>query len=676
MRAHFLEHHLRASLEWKTGDTGADRRKRDRPEQVLIGAHQRVAGRRAQIRLRRGFSEPHAGGVNHVTRAQQSRARNRGLAERNRAYLIALLLNRRAAFDANRTRDAAAQHQVVVRGVYDRVNVRFRQVALPQTNLVAPIFVHRHVIIAPTVWTRKTTQRLLLLAQIAAALVALAACDYSRTNRSPGTIQVDLEISPTSNDPRFGTDAMSSRINELIFDSLVRSDRNSQFVGRLAQSIEHPSPTKTVYHLNHGVRFSDGRELTARDVLFTYNSILAPESMSPKRASLEELKSIEAPDDYTVVITVAHPYAPAVEIATEGIVPVGTPLPAQGSGAAPVGSGPVKMVAYSRDEAISLERNPYYSHPPGGVESILFKIVPDPTVRALELAEGVCDFAGNNIQVDVLPWLAAHKSVEISKMPGTTYRYLSFNFRNPRLRDIRVRRAIAYAIDRNIIVSSVLLGNGRIATGMLSPESWAYQGNVTTYPYDPEKAHELLDQAGYPAGKDGMRALRFEYKTSAEGARIGEIFQAMLQRVGIELTIRTLEFATYYADIQAGNFDLTSLQWVGINDPNQYYRVFDSNKTPPHGENRGYYSNPEMDRLVEAGKITVDRDERKKIYAQVQQLAAEELPYVSLWWVDNVAVMNRRLVGFEAYPNGSLRSLATLKLAAPGDGGEPVALIQ
>jgi peptide/nickel transport system substrate-binding protein len=526
------------------------------------------------------------------------------------------------------------------------------------------------------VWTRKTTRRLFLLAQIASALVALAGCDSRRSDRSPGTIQVDLETSPMSTDPRFGTDATSSRINELIFDSLVRNDRNGQFVGRLAQSIEHLSPTKTVYHLNHGVRFSDGRELTARDVVFTYNSILAPDSMSPKRASLEELKSIEAPDDYTVVITVAHQYAPAVEIATEGIVPAGTPLPAQGSGAAPVGSGPFKMVVYSRDESLQLERNPYYPHPANAAQSILFKIVPDPTVRALELAEGVCDFSGNNIQTDVLPWLAAHRSLEINKTPGSTYRYLSFNFRNPQLRDIRVRRAIAYAIDRNAIVSDVLLGNGRIATGMLSPESWAYEGNVITYPYDPEKARQLLDQAGYPAGKDGMRGLRFEFKTSAEAARIGEIFQAMLQRVGIELTIRTLEFATYYADIQAGNFDLTSLQWVGINDPNQYYRVFDSKKTPPHGENRGYYSNPEMDRLVEAGKTTVDLEARKKIYAQVQQLAADELPYVSLWWVDNVAVMNRRLVGFEAYPNGSFRSLATLKLAAPDGGGEPVAMFQ
>src|SRR3984957_7387487 len=138
-----------------------------------------------------------------MPRAQQSRARNRGLAERNRAYPVALLLNRRAAFDANRTRDAAAQHQVVVRGVYDRVNVRFRQVTLAQTNLVAPIFTHRHVIIAPTVWTRKTTRRLLLLAQITTVLIAFAGCDHSRNDRSPGMIQVDLEISPTSTDPRF-----------------------------------------------------------------------------------------------------------------------------------------------------------------------------------------------------------------------------------------------------------------------------------------------------------------------------------------------------------------------------------------------------------------------------------------------------------------------------------------
>ena len=216
-----------------------------------------------------------------------------------------------------------------------------------------------------TVWISERTARLRLVAQIAAALVALAGCGHYRTDRSPGTIQVDIETSPTSTDPRFATDATSSRINELIFDSLVKTDRNGQFVGHLADRIERPSPTEIVFHLKHGVRFSDGRELTARDVIFTYDSIRAPESMSAKRAGIEELKSIDAPDDYTVVMTTAHPYAPALELATEGIVPAGTPLPSKGNAAAPIGSGPFQMVDYARDEAARLERNPYYPYPPG-----------------------------------------------------------------------------------------------------------------------------------------------------------------------------------------------------------------------------------------------------------------------------------------------------------------------
>src|SRR5579862_6688340 len=406
MRANFLEHHLRASLDWKTRDTGADRRKRDCLERVLLGPSERVARRRAQIRLRRRFSQPRTGGVNYVPRSQPARARNRRLAQSNRADTVALALNRRAALDPNRARDTAAQHQLIVCRIYDRIGVRLGKVALTEPDLRAPTYTHRYLMLgqtaksridsviiaspgkypeaeALTVWTTETKARLLIAAQVMVALAALGGCVRYRAGRSPAMIQVDIEISPTSTDPRFATDATSSRIDELVFDSMVKADRNGQFVGRLAERIERPSSTRIVLHLKHGVRFSDGRELTARDILFTYNSILAPESMSPKRASLEELLSLEAPDAYTVVMTTAHPYAPALEMATEGIVPAGTPLPLQASAAAPIGSGPFQMASYTRDEAVRLERNPYYPHPPGAPQSILFKIVPDPTVRAL-----------------------------------------------------------------------------------------------------------------------------------------------------------------------------------------------------------------------------------------------------------------------------------------------------
>jgi ABC-type transport system substrate-binding protein len=498
------------------------------------------------------------------------------------------------------------------------------------------------------------------------ALFMVAACSRGGTAAATRYLQVDIETSPTSLDPRFATDAISSRIDELAFDSLVRVDADGGFRSGLAQSIERPSPTVLVFHLRRGVRFADGRKLTARDVKFTYDSTLDARSLSPKRAALEPLESIAAAGDYTVTMTTRAPYAPALTMATLGIVPAGTPAVAAGSGALTPGSGPFELAAFARDDRVVLRRNPYRPPVHGAVGGIVFKVVPDPTVRALELTKGVCALAENNIQPELLGYLGRQSRLAIVKSPGSAYQYLAFNFRDRRLKDLRVRRAIAYAIDRRRIVDSFLRGTARVASGMLSPENWAYDGDVMTYPYEPERARRLLDQAGFAAGPDGMRrGLSFVYKTTPEGARLGELIQAMLRRVGITLTVRTNEWATFYGDIQRGNFDMTSMQWVGINDPHQYYMVFDSKMTPPRGFNRGYYANPEMDRLVEAGDAALDRQARRRIYGAVQRLAAADLPYLSLWWKDNVVVMNRALDGFRSYPNGSLASLATLTLVSP-----------
>ena len=141
---------------------------------------------------------------------------------------------------------------------------------------------------------------------------------------------------------------------------------------------------------------------------------------------------------------------------------------------------------------------------------------------------------------------------------------------------------------------------------MLSPENWAYNGDVQRYPYDPFKASRLLDEAGYPIGPTGKRDLKLVYKTTPEGRRLGEAIQAMLRQIGITLDIRTNEFATFYSDIQKGNFDLTSLDWVATDLTHQYFMVFDSKMIPPSGSNRGNYSNPAMDRLLEQGEVTLD----------------------------------------------------------------------
>ncbi len=495
------------------------------------------------------------------------------------------------------------------------------------------------------------------------AALAAAGCARHTPRARAGRLQIDINTSPVNLDPRAATDAISACVGELVYDSLMRVDPNGRFVGDLAESVERPAPDVMVFHLRRGVRFSDGRPLDARDVKYTYDSVLAPANRSVKRAALAEMAALDPLDDHTIRMTTRRPYAAALEMALLGVVPRGTPLDARDAIAAPPGSGPFMVAGFRRDAAVTLARNPYHPAPAGALGGIVMKVVPDATVRALELTEGICDFAENDaIQPELIQYLARQPGLRVIRSSGTTYQYLIFNFRDPRLRDLRVRRAIAYAIDRDAIVATLLRGGARVASGMLAPENWAYTGAVTRYAHDPARARALLEAAGYSRA----HPLRLVYKTTPEGRRLAEVIQAMLLRVGVAIEIRTNEFATFYSDLRAGNFDLAASQWVGVADPHQYYLIFDSRMTPRRGgNNRGGYANPQMDRLLVAGDAALDPAVRRAIYAQVQQLAAADLPYVSLWWIDNVAVLNRRLEGFEPFPNGSLLSLAAARFAPP-----------
>jgi len=503
-----------------------------------------------------------------------------------------------------------------------------------------------------------------LLALLAA--LTMPGCRAVPVQAPANYLRVDIDTSPLSLDPRYGTDAVSSRINELIFDSLARIDARGAIVGELAESLERPSPTELVFHLRRGVRFSDGRPLTARDVKYTFDSMLDPAALSPKGGDMAALARVEAPDDFTIKFITTRPYAPALQWALHGVVPYATPPPGRNQ-PAPPGSGPFRLRRLVRDEWVILDRNPYHRAPPAAVGGIAFKVVPDPTVCALELIKGAAQFAQNNLPPDLVAYLRGRRGLRVVQAAGSTYQYMEFNFRDPILADLRVRQAIAMAIDRDALVASIMRGTARVATGMLAPENWAYEANVVRYPYDPQAARRLLDAAGYPMRAGGRRfALVYTTTQGEERRLLAQAFAAMLAEVGIELRIRTYEWPTFYSDIQRGNFDVTSMAWIGINDPHHYYMVFDSAMTPPKGLNRSGYSNPRMDRLLEQADATLDPVRRKAIYAEVQKLAAHDLPYLSLWWQDNVAVMSREVAGFRPFPNGSLRSLASISLAQGG----------
>ncbi len=498
---------------------------------------------------------------------------------------------------------------------------------------------------------------------IAIGLGCRANRDLADRGDRAGYLRADIDTTPLSLDPRYGSDAITSRINELIFDALARVDAHGRIAGVLAQQIDRPTPTELIFHLLPGVRFSDGRSLTARDVKYTYESVLDPATLSPKRGDLQALARIETPDGLTVRFITRQPYAAALDWALLGVVPYGTPPPHHGQ-AAPPGSGPFRLAEFVRDEWVILDRNPYYRTATSGLGGVAFKVVPDPTVCALKLLKGSAQFVQNNLPPELVNYLRGRHGLSVVQAPGTTYQYLEFNFRDPILADLRVRRAIAMAIDRDAIIASIMRHTARVATGMLAPENWAYEADVTRYRYDPQAARKLLDAAGYPVRAGGKRFTLVYKTTQGEERRLlAEAFAAMLAQVGIELKILTFEWPTFYSDIQRGNFDLTSLAWIGINDPHHYYRVFDSRMKPPEGLNRGEYSNPRMDQMLEAGEVVLDPVRRKMIYSAVQKLAASDLPYVSLWWQDNVAVISRDVTGFEPYPNGSLRSFTTLSLA-------------
>ncbi len=505
----------------------------------------------------------------------------------------------------------------------------------------------------------------------ALVLCGMACCRAAEPAAPPATVVVALESAPSVLDPRFTTDANSSLVAALVTDGLTTNDAKGEPVPALAEW-RNPAPLEYHFTLRAGARFADGTPVTSSDVAATYRSVLDSALASPKRESLAAIAAIETPDDRTIVFRLRAVTASFLETTNLGI------LPARLAGSGPVapaevvGSGPFQVAATLDNGGVDLVPHPHALAGAPRIPRLRFRVVPDGVVRALELASGSVHLVQNALEPDLLPWLAARPELEVVISPGTTFQYLGLNFRDPRLADRRVRQALAHGIDRGALVHHVLRDTARAATGLLPPSHWAHEGGVTDYPYDPERATALLRAAGLGPGA-AAELRRFSYKTSTVELRrrIAEVFQHDLARIGLGLDIRSYEWATFYNDIKRGNFELYALAWVGVRDPDVYYRIFHSTMQPPAGMNRGAYANPELDALLARARATEDRGERRRLYGEVQRLAADDLPVVPLWWAENVVVKHRGLFGFVPSPDGDLRSLASATFADPSSWAPP-----
>jgi len=338
-------------------------------------------------------------------------------------------------------------------------------------------------------------------ASLVGLILFLGGCGDSKTSADSGTVNFLMDSAPTNLDPRIGADAYSAHVDGLMFSSLVARDAHLNVIPDLAQSWDIPEPLTYVFHLRSGVKFHDGRPLTSADVKYTFDTIIFGALKTPKRGAFKMVKSIEAPDDATVIFHLSEPYASLLYsmVSPEiGIVP-------RGSGAEmaqhPIGTGPFRFVSATTDEEIVLERNENYFGGAPKIERLRMRIVPDTIVRALELRKGSADAVINSLTPDMVVTLAKDRGLAAVQDPGTTMAYLAFNFEDPVLAKREVRQALAYATDRATIIKYLLRGQARPAQSLLPPNHWAFDGDVQKYDFDPGLAEKMLDAAGYPRGR-------------------------------------------------------------------------------------------------------------------------------------------------------------------------------
>jgi peptide/nickel transport system substrate-binding protein len=495
--------------------------------------------------------------------------------------------------------------------------------------------------------------------KLLASLVALAVL-FTATACRKNVVPLDLvtmviENNPTNLDPRIGTDAASEHIDSLIFDPLVRKDSHYGMVPALAESWETPDPLTCIFHLRSDVHFHDGRPLTSRDVKWTLDSMMQGKVTTIKAASFATWANVEASNPYTLIVHLKKPDNAMLLNVSDGafgVVPAGS---GRDFWKHPIGSGPFMFVSQEQDRYVLLHRAPSYWQRPPKITGVRFNIVPDEITRALELQKGSADVEINALPADMLAPLARNPRLRVISGQGSQIMYLVMNTRDPKLKDPQIRRAIAEAINRPLMIDALYAGRAQVAESVLPPGHWARDSDLPPSPYAPAHANRMLDEAGYPRGADGVR-FHLTIKTSTdETARlIAVVMQQQLAHIGIALEIRSYEFATFYSDITKGAFQMAPLRWVGGNEAPDIFRYqFASESFPPHGANRGFYSNPAVDALLANAAIVPDQASQRRDYVAVQRALAHDLPVLNLWYMDTVAVESTRLSPIQLSASGN-----------------------
>jgi peptide/nickel transport system substrate-binding protein len=479
-----------------------------------------------------------------------------------------------------------------------------------------------------------------------------------------------IESSPNNLDLRQGTDAQSERIGGLLFDPLVRKDERYNLQPWLATSWEQPNPLTWIFHLRNGVRFQDGRPLGAEDVAWTIRSMTDGTLVTAKGGAFASVDRVEVRDPLTVVVHLKYPDAGLLFNMSDGLFGVVPKGAGPDFGRHPIGSGPFRFVSAVEDKEVIVERNPTYWAGPPRIERVRFAVVPDAITTALELQKGSADVESNAITLDMVHALRNAPNLVTETGSGSWVIYANFNTRDPILKDKRVRQAIACAMDRQAIIQALWRGQARLAETLLPPGHWAAADSDTLpqYPHDVARAQSLLEAAGYPARKDGMRlSITLKISTDETTLLLATILQQQLRAAGIDLQLRSAEFGTFYGDITRGVFQMYVLRWIGSNeDPDIFRYAYDSTSFPPKGGNRGFYANLRLDGLLHEAAASSDQQKRRALYIDAQHVLADDLPGIPLWYPNNEIIHAKCLEGVIPRASGDYDFLRTAWLDKRG----------
>ena len=466
------------------------------------------------------------------------------------------------------------------------------------------------------------------------------------------TLNLSMSSSPSRLNPILANDSASSEISDWLFNGLFKYDKNGNPTVDLAKSYNFETPTKLIIKLRDDVLWHDKEKFSSKDVIFTYEQIINPKVFNSIKSNFKEVESVKAIDNYTIEVIYKKPYFKAIETWMVGILPFhilkdDKDLMTSSFNKTPMGTGSYKLKEFKQGQDIELIANDDYFEGKPKIEKILYQFLPDPNTSFLYLKQKKLDIGGlTPIQVDRQLDDNFKNNYTIMQKPSFSFSYLGFNLKNEKFKDIRIRKALSYAINRQELVDILFFGYGKVCNGPFLPDSFAYNDEVEIPKQNISKAKELLKEAGF----DENNPFTFEIVTNTgNDIRINaaQILQYQLQKAGVIMNIRVMEWQAFLNTVvHPKNFEAVLLGWSLALMPDAY-PIWHSSSSKLGGFNFVSYENKRVDELIEKGNSTINREELGQIYKEIFKTINDDLPYLFLYIPDSISVVNKDIKNIE-----------------------------